>query len=60
MLYAIIWEDADDSLPRRKAVRPQHLARARALVEQGCLLVAGPFPRVAATEPGPAGYEVRP
>jgi uncharacterized protein YciI len=56
MLYAIIGEDIADSLPRRLEVRPAHLARLEALKNEGRLFVAGPFPAIDATDPGPAGF----
>lgn len=56
MLYAIIGEDAPDSLPRRQAARPAHLARLRALQDAGRLLLAGPFPAIDSPDPGPAGF----
>jgi uncharacterized protein YciI len=56
MLYAIIGRDAPGSLPIRARVRPAHLARVRALVDEGRLVVAGPFPAVDASDPGPAGF----
>lgn len=56
MLYAIIAEDVADSLERRKAARPAHLARIEALVSEGRLLIAGPHPAVDAEDPGPAGF----
>jgi uncharacterized protein len=56
MLYAIIGRDCPDSLPIRTQVRPAHLERVRTLVEEGRLVVAGPFPAVDAADPGPAGY----
>jgi len=56
MLYAIIGQDAPDSLARRVASRPTHLARLQALKAQGRLLLAGPFPAVDAEDPGAAGY----
>ncbi|OIO82375.1 MAG: hypothetical protein AUJ88_02135, partial [Gallionellaceae bacterium CG1_02_56_997] len=56
MLYAIIGQDAPDSLARRVASRPAHLARLQALKAQGRLLLAGPFPAVDAEDPGAAGY----
>jgi len=56
MLYAIIGQDAPDSLARRVASRPAHLARLQALQAQGRLLLAGPFPAVDADDPGAAGY----
>jgi uncharacterized protein YciI len=56
MLYAILSEDAADSLPRRLAARPDHLARLQVLQDQGRLLLAGPHPAVDAEDPGPAGF----
>ncbi len=56
MLYAIIGQDVADSLDKRTAARPAHLARLQELQSQGRLLLAGPFPAVDATDPGAAGY----
>ena len=56
MWYAIISEDVENSLELRKSVRPAHLERVRALVDEGRLLIAGPHPAVDGTEPGPAGF----
>lgn len=56
MLYAIISEDVENSLEIRATVRPQHLARVEALVDDGRLLVAGPHPAVDSLEPGSAGF----
>lgn len=56
MLFAIHGTDADGSLDRRLAVRTEHLARVRDLLEQGRLVLAGPFPAIPTSEPGPAGY----
>lgn len=56
MLYAIIGQDVPGSLEKRMAVRPAHLARLQALQEEGRLLLAGPFPAVDASDPGPAGF----
>lgn len=56
MWYVIIGEDVQDSLSKRLAARPAHLQRLNALKAQGRLLLAGPFPAIDATEPGPAGY----
>ena len=41
LFYAILAEDVDDSLERRLAARPAHLARLEALQEDGRLLIAG-------------------
>jgi uncharacterized protein YciI len=56
MYYAILCEDAPDSLPKRLKIRPRHLARLTALHEAGRLLLAGPFPAIDAEDPGPAGF----
>jgi uncharacterized protein YciI len=56
MLYAIVGRDRPDSLERRRAARPEHLARIRALGEAGRLVLAGPLPAIDAPDPGPAGF----
>lgn len=56
MLYAIMAEDTPNSLEKRLAVRPEHLARLQALQSQGRLLLAGPFPAIDSVDPGPAGF----
>ena len=56
MYYAIISEDVADSLARRKRARPDHIARLRALRDQGRLLTAGPHPVIDSEEPGPNGF----
>lgn len=56
MWYSIYSKDAPDSLERRKKVREDHLARVRALVDEGRLLVAGPRPAIDSPDPGPAGW----
>jgi len=56
MWYAIIAEDTSDSLEKRLAARPAHLARLNALQDAGRLLLAGPFPAIDSTDPGPAGF----
>jgi uncharacterized protein len=38
------------------AARPDHIARLTTLQEQGRLMVAGPFPAIDSTDPGPAGF----
>ncbi|MCW8807644.1 MAG: YciI family protein [Rhodanobacter sp.] len=48
--------DVSNSLEARTASRPQHLARLRQMLDDGRLLLAGPFPAIAAEEPGPAGF----
>lgn len=56
MLYAILCEDVDNSLPLRQRARPAHLARIQQLVDEGRLLVAGPHPALDSEEPGAAGF----
>jgi uncharacterized protein YciI len=56
MLYAIIGRDAEDSLAKRRVVRPAHLERINALVAQGRLALAGPLPAIDSPDPGPAGF----
>jgi uncharacterized protein YciI len=56
MWYAIMAEDATNSLTKRLAARPAHLARLTALQESGRLLLAGPFPAIDSTDPGEAGF----
>lgn len=56
MWYAILGEDNADSLPLRARTREAHLARVRALVAEGRLLVAGPHPAIDAEDPGEAGF----
>jgi len=56
MLYAIFGQDIADSLEKRLAARPAHLARLQALQNEGRLVLAGPFPAVDATDPGAAGF----
>jgi hypothetical protein len=56
MWYALISEDVEDSLERRKGARAAHLARLSALVDEGRLLLAGPHPAIDADDPGPAGF----
>ena len=56
MYYAIISEDVADSLARRQAARPDHLARLERLRDEGRLLLAGPHPAIDAEDPGPAGF----
>lgn len=56
MWYAIMAEDAPNSLDKRLAARPEHLKRLQKLLDAGHLLLAGPFPAIDSTDPGPAGY----
>lgn len=56
MLYMIVAEDVENSLEKRLAARPAHLARLTELKNQGRLLLAGPFPAIDSVDPGPAGF----
>lgn len=56
MWYAIIAEDRPDSLEKRLAVRPEHLARLNSLQDAGRLLLAGPFPAIDSNDPGSNGF----
>ncbi|MDO9050059.1 MAG: YciI family protein [Methylotenera sp.] len=56
MWYAIVAEDAPNSLDKRLSARPEHLARLQDLQNTGRLLLAGPFPAIDSPDPGPAGY----
>lgn len=56
MWYAIISEDQTDSLARRLAARPAHLARLQSLQDEGRLLLAGPHPAIDSDDPGSAGF----
>lgn len=56
MLYAIISSDVADSLEKRQANRPAHLARLEQLKAEGRLVLAGPHPAVDSNDPGAAGF----
>lgn len=56
MWYAFISEDIPDSLSKRLAARPAHVARLEQLKNEGRLLLAGPHPAIDANDPGPAGF----
>jgi uncharacterized protein YciI len=56
MLYAIISEDVQNSLPLRLPVRLLHLARLEMLQQEGRLVLAGPFPAIDSDSPGDAGF----
>ncbi|MDI5890236.1 YciI family protein [Halomonas rhizosphaerae] len=56
MLYAIISEDVNNSLERRLAARPDHVARLEALRDEGRLVLAGPHPAIDSSDPGEAGF----
>lgn len=56
MWYAIMAEDHEGTLEQRLAARPEHVARLKALADQGRVLIAGPLPAVDAPDPGAAGF----
>tara|TARA_B110001452_G_C15187016_1_gene412279 strand:- start:891 stop:1184 length:294 start_codon:yes stop_codon:yes gene_type:complete len=53
MIYAT---DVANSLEKRLAARPDHLARLNDLQSQGRLLIAGPTPAIDSEAPGEAGF----
>jgi len=56
MYYAIVCEDAENSLSLRQGARSAHLAYLQALVDEGRLFAAGPFPALDTEDPGAAGF----
>lgn len=56
MLYAILGEDTPNSLEKRLAARPAHLARLEELQAEGRLILAGPCPAIDSPAPGAAGF----
>jgi uncharacterized protein YciI len=56
MYYAIISEDSENSLDKRLAARPAHLARLEQLRDEGRLLIAGPHPAIDSEDPGTNGF----
>lgn len=56
MLYAIISQDIDNSLPLRQTARPAHLQRLEQLRDEGRLVLAGPHPAIDSADPGQAGF----
>ena len=56
MWFAIIAQDHPGSLDQRLAARPAHLERLNTLLDEGRLLLAGPFPAIELENPGPAGF----
>lgn len=56
MLYSIISQDVEDSLPLRASARPAHIARLEQLRDEGRLVLAGPHPAIDSNDPGPAGF----
>lgn len=57
MWYAILGIDNENSLAPRQSARPAHVARLKQLLDEGRLLLAGPFPKIDAEDPGPAGFD---
>jgi uncharacterized protein YciI len=56
VLYAILSEDVNDSLEKRKSARPAHLQRLDNLQDKGRLVLAGPHPAIDSNTPGEAGF----
>lgn len=56
MFYMIRGTDVPNSLDKRKAARPAHIARLEKLRDQGRLLLSGPLPAIDAEDPGAAGF----
>lgn len=56
MFYAIISQDVEGSLEKRMSARDNHIARLKALQDEGRMLIAGPHPAIDSDDPGPAGF----
>ena len=56
MLYIIIGKDRPNSLADRLSVRPAHLERVQALLDEGRLIIGGPMPAIDSENPGEAGF----
>ncbi len=56
MLYAIVGEDVPESLDKRLAARPAHVARLQQLQSEGRIVLAGPFPAIDNAGQGSAGF----
>lgn len=56
MWYMISSQDVENSLEKRLAARPEHLARLQHLADEGRLLIAGPHPAIDNENPGEAGF----
>ncbi|MCH7817414.1 MAG: YciI family protein [Proteobacteria bacterium] len=56
MYYAIMSEDIENSLLKRKSARPAHLDRLNKLADQDRLMLAGPHPAVDRPDPGKDGF----
>jgi hypothetical protein len=56
MLYTIVGNDVENSLPLRKSAREAHLERLQALQDAGRIVIAGPNPAIDSNDPGDAGF----
>lgn len=56
MLYVIMSEDVENSLPLRIKARSQHIARLKTLQDNGKLIIAGPCPAIDTETPDDAGF----
>lgn len=56
MLYSIISNDVENSLPLRVKARSAHIERLQDLQNQGRLIIAGPNPALDTNDPGDAGF----
>ena len=56
MLYTIVGNDVENSLPLRKSAREAHLERLQLLQDAGRLVIAGPNPAIDSNDPGDAGF----
>ncbi len=56
MWYIVLAKDKPGTLVQRLTVRPAHIARLKALAEQGRLKIAGPMPAIDDENPGEAGF----
>lgn len=56
MWYAVMSTDVENSLEDRLKSRDAHLARLKALMAEGRLLLAGPHPAIDSDDPGDAGF----
>lgn len=57
MWYVIYSRDRENVLEARLRARPDHVARLKALLDEGRLLLAGPRPAIDSPDPGPAGFQ---
>ena len=56
MWFAVMSTDVENSLEDRLKSREAHLARLKALMAEGRLLLAGPHPAIDSDDPGDAGF----